>query len=189
MSTLVCPDTALGALILELILALDSMGYAFTLPIVRIIAGPATAIGTYTHYPTVSADMVKRVRTGAFGVENQGGSGNPVKTQLKLLFVPFSLLADPTHPFRYYNIFTTLYSTCLLFSQFTMTNSSWTQAHIESLLVIGRKAWINQVFLPTEVLQQTRPEVVYPPCDVDGLTKLGKLDRRKRQLVSLAQFR
>lgn len=70
-----------------------------------------------------------------------------------------------------------------------MTNSSWTQAHIQSLLAKGRELWVAKVFLPAEVVKQTQCEVVYPPCDVEGLTRLGNLDKRKKQLVSLAQFR
>jgi alpha-1,2-mannosyltransferase len=31
--------------------------------------------------------------------------------------------------------------------------------------------------------------VVFPPCDTEGLQGLGKLGDRKRELVSLAQFR
>lgn len=61
------------------------MGYAFTYPIVRLIAGPDIVIAAYTHYPTVSADMVKRVRENAFGVENLGGSKSWLRTQVKLM--------------------------------------------------------------------------------------------------------
>lgn len=53
----------------------------------RLIAGSTTAIGTYTHYPTVSADMVKRVKTGAFGVESLGASKSALRTRLKLVYV------------------------------------------------------------------------------------------------------
>ena len=61
------------------------MGYAFTYPFVRLLAGEQIVIGTYTHYPTVSTDMVKRVKERAFGVENGGASGSWLKTRVKLL--------------------------------------------------------------------------------------------------------
>jgi alpha-1,2-mannosyltransferase len=61
------------------------MGYAFTYPFVRMVAGSEIAIGSYIHYPTVSADMVKRVRERSAGVENAGASSSWLRTQIKLL--------------------------------------------------------------------------------------------------------
>lgn len=66
---------------------IDSMGYAFTFPLVRLIAGPQIAIGSYTHYPTVSADMVKRVKERTAGVENGGAAKSWARTNIKLLYV------------------------------------------------------------------------------------------------------
>ncbi len=63
----------------------DSMGYAFTLPFVRLVAGGDIAIGSYTHYPTVSSDMVKRVRERVAGVENGGASKSALRTWAKLV--------------------------------------------------------------------------------------------------------
>lgn len=105
---------------------------------------------------------------------------------------------------RYYRIFTILYATSLLFSECTMTNSSWTQAHIQSLLTLGRSSFLASVLLLDEQSasrKQARAragvnigkiaecEVVYPPCDTAGLKLLGSLGSRKREIVSLAQFR
>jgi alpha-1,2-mannosyltransferase len=61
------------------------MGYAFTLPLVRLVAGSDIAIGTYTHYPTVSTDMVERVKAGVQGHTNAGASGSKLRTRLKLM--------------------------------------------------------------------------------------------------------
>lgn len=170
---------------------IDTMGYAFTLPFVRLITGGDVAIGSYTHYPTVSADMVKRVRERVAGVENNGAANSSLKTWAKLV---------------YYRIFTTLYANALLFSEYTMTNSSWTQAHIQSLLSAGRRSFLAKLLLHDEggassqsgnqdPAGQTEPttisqcEVVYPPCDTTELEKLGDLETRDGELVSLAQFR
>ena len=38
---------------------IDSMGYAFTLPLFKILGG--CRIGAYVHYPTISTDMLSRV--------------------------------------------------------------------------------------------------------------------------------
>jgi alpha-1,2-mannosyltransferase len=37
--------------------------------------------------------------------------------------------------------------------------------------------------------ERTQCKVVYPPCDTAALVGLGKLESRKREIVSLAQFR
>jgi hypothetical protein len=40
-----------------------------------------------------------------------------------------------------------------------------------------------------EMEEKAGCRVVFPPCDTEALQGLGKLSERKRQLVSLAQFR
>ncbi|TYJ53573.1 hypothetical protein B9479_005777 [Cryptococcus floricola] len=166
---------------------IDSMGYGLTYPTVRLIAGPDIAIGSYTHYPTVSANMVKRVKERVYGVENAGASKSWIKTQIKLI---------------YYYIFTSIYSVSLLYAQHIMTNSSWTQAHIQSLLTSARSSFLASILLKDEVSVQKQKErgelaegeglecgVVYPPTDTTELARLGGLESRKREIVSLAQFR
>nr|XP_019005182.1 alpha-1,2-mannosyltransferase [Kwoniella mangroviensis CBS 8507]OCF68643.1 alpha-1,2-mannosyltransferase [Kwoniella mangroviensis CBS 8507] len=167
---------------------IDSMGHGFIFPTVRFISGSQTVIGAYVHYPTVSTDMVKRVRERtAGGVENAGASKSWLRTQIKLI---------------YYWIFTNLYSVSLLFPQHIMTNSSWTQAHIQSLLTKARGSFLASILLKDETTirkreergeskidDRARCEVVYPPCDTKEFVKLGNLDKRKREIVSLAQFR
>ncbi|WVQ76077.1 hypothetical protein IAR50_005714 [Cryptococcus sp. DSM 104548] len=166
---------------------IDSMGYGLTYPAVRLIAGPDIAIGTYTHYPTVSADMVKRVKERVYGVENAGASKSWIKTRIKLV---------------YYYIFTSIYSVSLLYAQHIMTNSSWTQAHIKSLLTSASSSFLASILLKDELSVQKQKErkelvdgeglecgVVYPPTDTKELSRLGGLETRKREIVSLAQFR
>jgi alpha-1,2-mannosyltransferase len=123
---------------------------------------------------------------------------------------------------RYYSIFTRLYSLALLFSDHIMTNSSWTQAHIASLLYLGRTSFLSGFMdfgpedagiralalqsshkaggnpngdVTAHMSAEPRPqqwigcEVVYPPCDTAELAQCGKLEKRERIIVSLAQFR
>lgn len=61
------------------------MGHAFTYPFVRLITGGETVIAAYTHYPTVSADMVRRIRDGEVGVESGGTSIGGLRKRTKLL--------------------------------------------------------------------------------------------------------
>lgn len=82
-----------------------------------------------------------------------------------------------------------------------MTNSSWTQAHITNLVNQGRNSTLAGLLLLDNKTQEIRAKrgeatdaparcrVVFPPCDTEGLQKLGGLDKRKREMVSLAQFR
>lgn len=79
------PGLVLSLTLFSIAKPIDTMGYAFTYPLVRLLAGSDIAIGAYTHYPTVSNDMVKRVREGSFGVENAGASKSWLRTQIKLL--------------------------------------------------------------------------------------------------------
>ena len=77
-----------------------------------------------------------------------------------------------------------------------MTNSTWTQRHVLSLLAKGRKSILAGILLMDDKTLEKRGEgekvecrVVYPPCDTTSLIGLGGLDKRERMIVSLAQFR
>lgn len=75
-----------------------------------------------------------------------------------------------------------------------MVNSSWTKAHIDSILyhdhgilnVLTRLPPL--VFLGSSLAALRPAEIVYPPCDTRELAKLP-LEGRGRTIVSLAQFR
>jgi alpha-1,2-mannosyltransferase len=93
-----------------------------------------------------------------------------------------------------------------MFSNVTMTNSSWTQNHISNLLQLGRRSYLSSLLnfdrrpsSPTTdsstvlddrgAFVHDPPRIVYPPCDTDEFLRLGNLDARKPVMVSLAQFR
>ncbi len=60
------------------------MGYAFTYPLAAL-AG--CTVASYTHYPTLSADMVRKVSARTSDFNNATGvSASGVRTQLKLLY-------------------------------------------------------------------------------------------------------
>jgi alpha-1,2-mannosyltransferase len=61
------------------------MGHGFTYPFVRFLTGSEMVIAAYTHYPTVSSDMVRRVRTRQMGVESGGRKAGWPQTVLKLV--------------------------------------------------------------------------------------------------------
>nr|XP_057907534.1 GDP-Man:Man(3)GlcNAc(2)-PP-Dol alpha-1,2-mannosyltransferase isoform X2 [Doryrhamphus excisus] len=85
----------------------DSMGYAFTLPLFRYLGG--CSVATYVHYPTISTDMLSVV-----------GDRNP-----SLLLSAVKML--------YYCMFALLYSMAGSCNHLIMVNSSWTLEHILTL--------------------------------------------------------
>jgi len=75
-----------------------------------------------------------------------------------------------------------------------MVNSSWTKAHIDSILYHDN-GFLNiltylppLVFLRSSLAALKPAEIVYPPCDTRELAELP-LEDRGRTIVSLAQFR
>lgn len=66
------------------------MGYAFTLPLLSVLSGTTVPLGSYVHYPTISTDMMRRVRERKVeGTNAQGVSASAWKTRGKLLCVLF----------------------------------------------------------------------------------------------------
>ncbi|KAI9292568.1 UDP-Glycosyltransferase/glycogen phosphorylase [Neoconidiobolus thromboides FSU 785] len=96
----------------------DTMGYAFTYPLVSNLVD--CKIAAYVHYPTISTDMISSIQQRDDDVVNNSSaiSNSSVLSNLKLI---------------YYKFFAFLYSWCGSFSNLTMVNSSWTKGHIDSL--------------------------------------------------------
>lgn len=112
---------------------------------------------------------------------------------------------------RYYRLFTHFYATALMYSNVTLTNSSWTQAHIQNLLKLGHESLLSSLLnfdkrqsSSTEgersALQPPLdergqpvydpPRIVYPPCATREFTALPLFPRSPQPvLISLAQFR
>ncbi|OQR68872.1 GDP-Man:Man(3)GlcNAc(2)-PP-Dol alpha-1 [Tropilaelaps mercedesae] len=94
---------------------LDTMGYAFTLPVFKLIGGCQTA--AYVHYPTISTDMLCAVHSQQPGTTNREViARSRILTGAKLM---------------YYKAFAVVYGWIgCVFCDTTMVNSSWTQGHI-----------------------------------------------------------
>lgn len=64
---------------------IDTMGYAFTLPLFRYIG--RCKVGCYVHYPTISIDMLRRVKQREYSHNNRSYVvRNPFLTWLKLSY-------------------------------------------------------------------------------------------------------
>ncbi|GAA5985355.1 hypothetical protein JCM11641_006375 [Rhodosporidiobolus odoratus] len=98
---------------------IDTMGYAFVYPLIRYLL-PSVSIASYTHYPTISTDMLRRVRL------RQAGHTNPSRVAKSWLLSSLKLC--------YYIVFASLYSWSLSHADVIMVNSTWTKRHIDTLL-------------------------------------------------------
>lgn len=125
-----------------------------------------------------------------------GKSSDQIDVSLRTLICLRESKADTI---RYYKIYQNLYATSLLFAESIMTNSTWTQNHVLSLLALAKRSLLASVLLMDETtdqkaaargdkVQKKECKVLYPPCDVQSLVGSG-LGKRGRGLVSLSQFR
>lgn len=65
---------------------IDTMGYAFTYPVFRFMGD--CKVGSYTHYPVVSTDMLRRVKNRVYAHNNKVAR-NPFLTWFKILYYRF----------------------------------------------------------------------------------------------------
>uniref|UniRef100_A0A8D0BGL9 GDP-Man:Man(3)GlcNAc(2)-PP-Dol alpha-1,2-mannosyltransferase n=1 Tax=Salvator merianae TaxID=96440 RepID=A0A8D0BGL9_SALMN len=138
---------------------IDSMGYAFTLPLFKYLGGCQTAC--YVHYPTISTDMLSVVRNQNAQFNNAAIiTKNPFLTKLKVI---------------YYYIFASMYGLVGSCSDIVMVNSSWTLNHILSLWRCSDRTSV--VYPPCDV----QAFIDIPLCE-DKTTQ-------KRTIVSISQFR
>jgi alpha-1,2-mannosyltransferase len=64
------------------------MGYAFTYPLVSLLA--RIPIGAYIHYPTISTDMLDRVRLReAWHTNDERISSSAILSMMKIMCVHF----------------------------------------------------------------------------------------------------
>ncbi|RCI14166.1 hypothetical protein L249_6078 [Ophiocordyceps polyrhachis-furcata BCC 54312] len=149
---------------------IDTMGYAFALGLCKLLFR-RTPTGAYVHYPTISTDMLDSLdptsRVGSQGVN--AGQGTGARGWAKK---------------AYWRLFARLYSLVGSSVDVVMTNSTWTQAHIQSLWGPHRRK-----------KDATNPiAVVYPPVavrEVEEAVELSEASEEKREkvLLYIAQFR
>lgn len=152
----------------------DTTGFAFTYPLAGLVFG--CTVMTYTHYPTISTDMLQLVYSRRPTYNNSAAvTASTVSHVVKL---------------AYYAVFTALYCLVGQCASVVMVNSSWTQRHIRTL-------WLRT---------KRSTHIVYPPCDTATLHSLpllspvplaeqstvgaqGKSDCRRDMILSVGQFR
>ncbi|CAN9498519.1 unnamed protein product [Ophioblennius macclurei] len=180
---------ALTALVPDLYV--DSMGYAFTLPIFRYLGG--CKVASYVHYPTVSTDMLSVVRERNPRFNHADFiSRNPLLSALKAL---------------YYCVFALLYGLAGSCSHLVMVNSTWTLGHILALWRSPGRTSV--VYPPCDVrafldipLQEEEEQKAELEEEEEGWEELGRdeeeeEDQKKKKeeegkchtIVSVGQFR
>lgn len=159
-------------------LYIDTMGYAFTFHVVSFLG--CIPVGAYVHYPTISTDMLARVKSRKASHTNTTTvSSSAVLSQGKLL---------------YYRLIMYYYARSLRMAHFLMANSSWTKNHMDEILQHSDPllevlhALPPLLFLRTYNAGLSAAQIVYPPCDTREMAKFG-LEARERIVMSIAQFR
>lgn len=144
---------------------IDSMGYAFTLPLFALIGGCRR--GCYVHYPTISTDMLAQVRSRDVAVCNDTAVA-------RSWFLSFAKLL-------YYKMFARIYGIAGSYAEVVLVNSSWTRGHIDALWRVPDR--IATVYPPCDTAALAAlplRRVALAPAD---WTAGGRL------ILSLAQFR
>jgi len=146
----------------------DTTGWAFGYPLLKLL-DPRMSVVAYVHYPTVSSDMLMRVKNREASYNNRARV-----TRSRLLSLVKAL---------YYQMVGYWYGFCGGCADVCMVNSSWTKAHVEEIF------WWRGRRRP----RGRGATLVYPPCDCVALSSVALEGRRGRdgtkQIISLAQFR
>lgn len=159
-------------------LYIDTMGYAFTLPLFKMIGN--CKVACYVHYPTITSDMLRRV-SGQVAAHNNNPyvARSPFLTAGKLL---------------YYRLFSWIYGWVGRCSDIIMVNSSWTEEHINELWLCPLKT--HRVYPPCDVedLKQMSldSEITNPQKDGQQESSKSTGDTKKNnviKIVSVGQFR
>ncbi|KAL5224531.1 hypothetical protein ABZP36_011170 [Zizania latifolia] len=109
----------------------DTSGYAFTYPLARLFG---CKVICYTHYPTISSDMVERVKQHSSMYNNNSRiAGSTWLSRCKIL---------------YYSIFSWSYGLVGSCAHLVMVNSSWTRSHIENIWRIPERT--RRVYPPCD---------------------------------------
>lgn len=139
---------------------IDTMGYAFTYPLFKYLA--ECHVISYTHYPTISTDMLQQVQQRIVSHNNQNIiAKNPILSFIKVI---------------YYRSFASLYGYMGSCADIIMVNSTWTEGHINSIWKCPTKT--IKVYPPCDI-----EHLVSLP--------LLPEDKKKNmiRIVSVAQFR
>jgi len=168
----------------------DTTGAAFAYPLVRLLTG--ATIVAYVHYPTISTDMINRVRE----LRPSYNNNTRIATSAAISFAKV----------LYYRLFASLYGIAGSYSRVVMVNSSWTMGHIKQLWFEGNAILTTNSSVGVRL---NALRLVYPPCNtayIQAATSTTSLEellsmtsaecrsiyhalKSRTLLVSIGQFR
>ena len=160
---------------------IDSTGVPLSYPTCFALLPPSGAsilafvsssvpIVSYTHYPTISSDMLDMVFSRRPSYNNAADvSSSLLKTRTKYV---------------YYRAFALLYRFCGLFPTLVMCNSTWTRDHLERVFCSSGKLVV--VFPPCGNMEE-----LFAVADEASKKKKTETTApgKKRRIVSVGQFR
>ncbi|XP_043604471.1 GDP-Man:Man(3)GlcNAc(2)-PP-Dol alpha-1,2-mannosyltransferase isoform X3 [Bombus pyrosoma] len=139
---------------------IDTMGYAFTYPLFKYIGG--CRVATYTHYPTISTDMLRHVYRRVISHTNKRViARNPFLSAAKLV---------------YYKLFGLIYGWVGSRAEIVMVNSSWTEEHINTIWKCPLKT--HKIYPPCNVKHLTSLPLLSDDEKCNNI-----------RIISVAQFR
>lgn len=139
---------------------IDTTGFAFSLPVAKVLSLWRTRTAAYVHYPTMSEDMLTRVRDGSVNYNNSA----TVARSAVLTFLKSA----------YYRAFLILYGLCGgLGGDLVWANSKWTRARVQR--VFGLFGWLGASSPPGEEEGSSgrggvNVKLLYPPTDIAAFT-------------------
>ncbi|XP_026419033.1 GDP-Man:Man(3)GlcNAc(2)-PP-Dol alpha-1,2-mannosyltransferase-like [Papaver somniferum] len=147
---------------------IDTSGYAFTYPLARVFG---CKVLCYTHYPTISSDMVSRVR-----------QRDPMYNNDPLIAKSIWLSRCKV---IYYTLFSWMYGFVGSCAHLAVVNSSWTQAHIVKLWGIPRRT--KRIYPPcdTKGLQELPLE---RPINTPTIISVAQFRPEKAHTLQLEAF-
>ena len=150
----------------------DTIGFAFTIPYFKYLGGCSTCC--YVHYPTVSSDMLNKVKSQTNSFNNNSIiSNSSLLTNGKVL---------------YYRVYGYLYGMAGSKCDVTLVNSSWTKGHIDTIWGLKANAQIlyppcdTNTFAGLDLVRQ-RPETHFLICS------LGQFRPEKNHKCQLSAFK
>ena len=155
----------------------DTTGCAFLYPVVKVLTmlssgRPATVL-SYTHYPTISTDMLRLVYDRRPSYNNSALlARSTFVTVLKLL---------------YYVLFALVYGLCGSCADTVMVNSSWTCGHVSYLFRLGRKPTV--VYPPCDVSGFAALPLAGDPVRLPWILSVGQFRPEKDHELQLRAFK
>ncbi|KAA0202197.1 hypothetical protein HAZT_HAZT004709 [Hyalella azteca] len=152
---------------------IDTMGYSFIYPLVKIMAGPECKVACYIHYPIISNDMLGVVQEREEAHNNAAIIANSsFLTSLKSL---------------YYQGFAKAYGWVGRRADVIMVNSSWTKGHISSIWGAADK--IQLVFPPCDIDKFASLEITpYKNKLLKKIVSIGQFRPEKNHALQLRSF-